>query len=93
MEEIWRGLRPGEEPHARRLFSGLRVAPLGVAEGIRAGGLAAGFRRQGRDAPSSRLLDRRGRGEPRRDTGDPKRRKRIILATRIYEEDSAVAET
>ena len=36
-EEIWRGLLPGEEPRARRLFNGLRMAPLGVAEGIRAG--------------------------------------------------------
>jgi predicted nucleic acid-binding protein len=37
IEEIWRGLRQIEEPVARRLFNGLRVAPLGAAEGIRAG--------------------------------------------------------
>ena len=37
VEEIWRGLRPGEESRARRLFNGLRLAPLGVAEGRRAG--------------------------------------------------------
>jgi len=37
IEEIWRGLREIEEPVARRLFNGLRVAPLGAAEGIRAG--------------------------------------------------------
>ena len=37
VEEIWRGLRSGEEPQARRLFNGLRLAPLGVAEGMRAG--------------------------------------------------------
>ena len=37
VEEIWRGLLPGEEQAARRLFNGLRIAPLGVAEGIRAG--------------------------------------------------------
>ena len=37
VEEIWRGLRPAEEPVARRLFNGLLLAPLGVAEGIRAG--------------------------------------------------------
>ncbi len=37
VEEIWRGLRPSEEPLARRLFKGLRVAPLGVAEGMLAG--------------------------------------------------------
>lgn len=37
VEEIWRGLRASEEPIARRLFNGLRVAPLGAAEGVRAG--------------------------------------------------------
>ena len=37
VEEIWRGLRPGEELPARRLFNGLRLAPLGAAEGMRAG--------------------------------------------------------
>ena len=37
VEEIWRGLLPGEEPRARRLFNGLRLAPLGTSEGIRAG--------------------------------------------------------
>jgi len=37
VEEIWRGLRGIEQPVARRLFNGLRVAPLGAAEGIRAG--------------------------------------------------------
>lgn len=37
VEEIWRGLRPGEEPVARRLFSGLRLAPLSRAEGELAG--------------------------------------------------------
>ena len=37
VEEIWRGLRPEEEPAARRLFNALRTAPLGVAEGERAG--------------------------------------------------------
>ena len=37
VEEIWRGLRSGEHSHARRLFNGLRLAPLGVAEGMRAG--------------------------------------------------------
>lgn len=37
VEEIWRGLRPSEEPVAQRLFRGLRLAPLGVAEGMRAG--------------------------------------------------------
>lgn len=37
VEEIWRGLLPGEERRARRLFDGLRMAPLGVGEGMRAG--------------------------------------------------------
>ena len=37
VEEIWRGLRPAEETPVRRLFNGLRLAPLGLAEGIRAG--------------------------------------------------------
>jgi predicted nucleic acid-binding protein len=37
VEEIWRGLRPEEEPVARRLCNALRLAPLGVTEGIRAG--------------------------------------------------------
>jgi predicted nucleic acid-binding protein len=37
VEEIWRGLRPSEEPAVRRLFGALRLAPLGLAEGIRAG--------------------------------------------------------
>lgn len=47
IEEIWRGLRPGEEPVARRLFTGLRVAPLGGAEGIRAGAWRRDFAEQG----------------------------------------------
>ena len=37
VEEIWRGLRVEEEPAARRLVQALRLAPLGVAEGRRAG--------------------------------------------------------
>jgi predicted nucleic acid-binding protein len=38
IEEIWRGLLPGEETAARRPVRGLRCAPIGSAEGIRAGG-------------------------------------------------------
>jgi len=38
VEEIWRGVRPDEQAAARRLFRGLRCAPIGVAEGLRAGG-------------------------------------------------------
>lgn len=37
VEETVRGLRPGEEEHARRLFEGLWIAPLGVQEGWQAG--------------------------------------------------------
>jgi len=37
VEEIWRGVRPSEERLVERLFKGLRLAPLGIAEGIRAG--------------------------------------------------------
>ena len=37
IEEIWRGVHEDEEPVARRLFKGLRLAPLGVAEGMLAG--------------------------------------------------------
>jgi predicted nucleic acid-binding protein len=37
IEEIWRGLLPGEEVAAQRLVRGLRCAPLGPSEGVRAG--------------------------------------------------------
>jgi predicted nucleic acid-binding protein len=37
VEEIWRGLQPDEEAAAARLLKGLRLAPLGLAEGRRAG--------------------------------------------------------
>lgn len=37
VEEIWRGIRPGEEDDAARLVDGLRTADLGVPEGRRAG--------------------------------------------------------
>jgi|SRR5947209_15048557 len=47
VEEIWRGLLPPEERVARRLFNGLRLAPLGLAEGIRAGTWRREFARQG----------------------------------------------
>lgn len=47
VEEIWRGLRPSEEARVRRLFQGLRVAPLGAAEGMRAGGWRRAFAAKG----------------------------------------------
>jgi predicted nucleic acid-binding protein len=37
IEEVWRGILPGEVPQVRRLIRGLRCAPLGAAEGKRAG--------------------------------------------------------
>ena len=37
VEEIWRGLRPGDEEDAGRLLQGLRLAELGLLEGQRAG--------------------------------------------------------
>jgi predicted nucleic acid-binding protein len=47
VEEIWRGLRPKEETTVRRLFNGLRIAPLGVAEGTMAGTWRREFAEQG----------------------------------------------
>lgn len=47
VEEIWRGLRSDEEAVARRLFNGLRLAPLGLAEGVRAGSWRREFAGQG----------------------------------------------
>lgn len=47
VEEIWRGLRSDEEPVAARLFNGLRIAPLGVAEGQLAGSWHQDFARRG----------------------------------------------
>ena len=47
VEEIWRGLRPSEESVARRLFNGLRLAPLGLAEGVRAGTWRRDFAQRG----------------------------------------------
>ena len=43
-----RGLRPAEEAAAGSLFSGLRLAPLGVDEGRRAGVWRREFARRGR---------------------------------------------
>jgi hypothetical protein len=37
VEEIWRGSRASEAAQIRRLFRGLRIAPLGAREGERAG--------------------------------------------------------
>jgi predicted nucleic acid-binding protein len=37
VEEVWRGVRAGEERAVARMFSGLRLATLGRSEGERAG--------------------------------------------------------
>jgi predicted nucleic acid-binding protein len=47
VEEVWRGIRPTEEAAVRRLFDGLRVAPLGRPEGERAAGWRRGFAQEG----------------------------------------------
>ncbi|HEU0190406.1 MAG TPA: PIN domain-containing protein [Mycobacterium sp.] len=47
IEEIWRGVLPGEEATARQLVRGLRCAPLGSPEGIRAGGWRRQFAAEG----------------------------------------------
>lgn len=47
VEELARGLRPQEEAAARRLVRGLRVAPLGEAEGWRAGSWRRDFASRG----------------------------------------------
>lgn len=47
VEEIWRGLRAEEEAAVRRLFNGLRIAPLGTAEGVRAGAWRREFAERG----------------------------------------------
>jgi len=47
VEEVWRGLLPDDEAPARRLFNALRVAPLGIAEGVRAGTWRREFARRG----------------------------------------------
>jgi predicted nucleic acid-binding protein len=48
VEETVRGLLPREHDPARRLFSGLRTAPLGAEEGWQAGEWRARFATRGR---------------------------------------------
>ncbi|MGH2729124.1 MAG: PIN domain-containing protein [Actinomycetota bacterium] len=48
VEEVFRGLRPEEEPHAQRLINGMRTAPLGPDEGRRAGTWRRRFAARGR---------------------------------------------
>jgi predicted nucleic acid-binding protein len=47
VDEVWRGVLSGEEMKVRRLFNSLRCAPLGVAEGQRAGQWRRIFARSG----------------------------------------------
>jgi predicted nucleic acid-binding protein len=47
VEEIWRGVRPGEEEATGRLLGALRVAPLGREQGERAGRWRARFAAEG----------------------------------------------
>jgi predicted nucleic acid-binding protein len=56
IEEIWRGVREDEEPVAHRLFKGLRLAPLGVAEGMRAGAWRRTYAERGVTLPQADCL-------------------------------------
>ncbi len=47
VEEVWRGIRAGEEGAVSRLFDGLRVTPLGRTEGERAAAWRRDFARRG----------------------------------------------
>lgn len=47
VEEIARGLRPGERPAAAKLVAGLILMPLGATEGWRAGGWRREFAGRG----------------------------------------------
>jgi hypothetical protein len=60
VEEIWRGIREHEEPAARRLFRGLRLAPLGIAEGELAGTWRRSLANQGVTVHQADWSDRRG---------------------------------
>ncbi|MCZ7534592.1 MAG: PIN domain-containing protein [Acidimicrobiia bacterium] len=48
VEEVVRGLRPGEEERAATLLGGLWIAPLGLEEGRRAGAWRRDAARRGR---------------------------------------------
>jgi predicted nucleic acid-binding protein len=56
VEEVVRGLRPSEEVEAQRLFAGLIQAPLGLAEGHRAGEWRRRFAQRGRTVSQADCL-------------------------------------
>lgn len=56
VEEIWRGIHPGEEAVVRRFFNGVRLAPLGVTEGSRAGTWRREFALRGVTVPQADCL-------------------------------------
>jgi predicted nucleic acid-binding protein len=56
VEEILRGVRPGEEPAVERLLNGLLVAPMGRAEGERAGTWRRSFAARGHTLSQSACL-------------------------------------
>ena len=56
VEEIVRGLSPREVLAARRLVDGLRIAPLGAAEGWQAGEWRRDYARRGRTIPQAYCL-------------------------------------
>lgn len=47
VEEVWRGARPSEAEVVSRLLGSLRLAPLGLSEGERAGRWRARFAAEG----------------------------------------------
>lgn len=47
VDEIWRGLRASEESGVRRFFNAMRLAPIGMAEGVRAGTWRRNFAERG----------------------------------------------
>lgn len=47
VEELWRGIRPGEAQAVETLVAGMRLAPLGAEEGRRAGAWRREFASRG----------------------------------------------
>jgi predicted nucleic acid-binding protein len=75
VEETVRGLRPAEEVHARALFAGLRIAPLGSEEGWRAGEWRREFAARGQTLSQADCLIAAAAASlsARLATGNPKR--------------------